>query len=610
MENRIETEKARRFFAGISIVLLIGAFLSGCVSHYVSGIYNDLSAESTEGNVKMTKANAVPEEEYEETGRHVKLSVTDPGFDIFTPSKWLGADYRYGPSLLLNEDGSVDAWFSAPGDGNTELDWISYRHSEDGNSFSEEKIVLTPTPGSLDALSVCDPDVFYFDGYYYLGYTSTIDSTNKGICNSVFLARAKDPAGPYEKWDGKGFGGDPVPIICYDGVRIGWGIGEPSFVILDNTLYVYVTRDSFLTDYTWIRTTEVYTADLSEKNWPAEFAYRGDAAVRTDGDQQGYVYDDCDSWDAAYVEEADMFVAVCVNRRFKSDSSLLYFESEDGISFNRVAELNTNVICGANNSGFMSDGKGHIKSGDKGMIGYAYSGSESSAWGVWALRMAPVTIEPVERADRSDEGKENLKLPFSSAGKSGGGPVMINADAPLNSKNLDEAPFKQSFYYLDADYSKHYIDKSEINISGYSEETAAFKDGVMWGRSTGSTKARLEYKGLSREIRFSVMAPGEKGDEYKEMFTVKDEYRITLYQPYAVVIRPLVRLSDHSVYELTDEDIISEGVTYSCDDTDIIDLWIDGTVYPKAPGTATVRISSESGLSCTAKVVVLEPSGE
>ena len=34
----------------------------------------------------------------------------DSGWDIYT-----GGIYRYGPSFITHEDGSVDAWFAAPG---------------------------------------------------------------------------------------------------------------------------------------------------------------------------------------------------------------------------------------------------------------------------------------------------------------------------------------------------------------------------------------------------------------------------------------------------------------------------------------------------------------
>lgn len=45
------------------------------------------------------------------------------GWDIFT-----GSGYRYGPSIIINDDGSIDAWFAAPGD---------YHHGESAITYGD-----------------------------------------------------------------------------------------------------------------------------------------------------------------------------------------------------------------------------------------------------------------------------------------------------------------------------------------------------------------------------------------------------------------------------------------------------------------------------------------
>lgn len=337
--------------------------------------------------------------------KHLDLSLPDSGYDIFVPSSRRSKDYRYGPTILLNEDGSMDAWFAAPGDGIREYDWVSYRHSDDGGqTWSQEKIVLYPTPNSPDALSCCDPDVFYYDGYYYIGYTSTTDSRGKGINNSAFLARSQKPDGPFEKWNGSGWGGKPSPIIQFEDIWTGWGIGEPAFVVLNDAVFVYVTRDVYYTIDVRSKTTELFTAQLDGEDWPLNLVYRGSALNRNDS-QEGdeYIYSDCDSLDVAYVEEAGKFLAVAANRRFKNNSCLVYFESDNGFEFERVSEINKNVMCRCHNCGIMSDANGHIKAGDPTLIGYAYAGSGTREWGVWSTRFAPLTLELVDEIDRSGE---------------------------------------------------------------------------------------------------------------------------------------------------------------------------------------------------------------
>jgi hypothetical protein len=72
-----------------------------------------------------------------------------------------------------------------------------------------------------------------------------VDNT-EGNSNHVFLARSKSPGGPYEKWNGKGWGGAPAVFLRYTGDPKKWGCGEPSFVLKDGKLYIDPKREAFL----------------------------------------------------------------------------------------------------------------------------------------------------------------------------------------------------------------------------------------------------------------------------------------------------------------------------------------------------------------------------
>ena len=159
-----------------------------------------------------------------EKEKHYEIAINDEGEVIYNPGSSNG--YNYGPSIIINDDGSIDAWFSSPGNNGSQWDWIRYRHSEDGVNWSSSEVVLKPTPGSLDSCSVCDPGVIYFNDYYYLAYTGTNDVNRNGYNNSAFVARSENPDGPFEKWNGEGWGGDPVPMIEHTGDPSEWGIGE------------------------------------------------------------------------------------------------------------------------------------------------------------------------------------------------------------------------------------------------------------------------------------------------------------------------------------------------------------------------------------------------
>ncbi len=521
----------RKSVITIAYMLLVILLLSGCTQEMTgTSYYKNPEETKTEA---PTDSEEEPEEEQKSEEVHLKLSVPGSGVDVFTPRSRDYQDYRYGPSIMLEEDGTINAWFSSTGDGVNEFDWITHRSSEDGGiTWGRETIALKPTPGSMDTLSVCDPDVFFHDGYYYIGYTSTVNDAYNGMCNSMFLARSEKPEGPFEKWNGSGWGGDPEPVIYYDGVGVGWGVGEPAFVLVDDVIYIYVTRDSYSLDYSRIKTTQVYTADITDELWPARPVYQGCCVVRTDStpeDDVEYAYADCDSWDVAYLEQYQKFIAVCTNRRFTEDSSILYYESTDGISFDRVSEINMNVLCRCHNCGIMGDKDAHIKEGDEALIGYAYAGSNNSSWGVWATRFAPLKIETTDEPDRSEESEENMKEPlvFGSS----------YSQAHENEENIPERKdisYRVGVKKLLSATEEYYISLaspyavafrplvllsdggvSEPNTEEYSSMGLEFTseneavcdigpDGVLYPVSEGEAYIRADMGSLSRKIKVTV----------------------------------------------------------------------------------------------------------
>ena len=108
-----------------------------------------------------SEAGEMPEEAEEEPvdvynseleDKHVRLRLEGDGKDVFALWGSGRPDYRYGASLIQNEDGSIDAWFASPGDGKKEYDWLTYRHSEDGGkTWAMKKLFLLLRPG----LQIC-----------------------------------------------------------------------------------------------------------------------------------------------------------------------------------------------------------------------------------------------------------------------------------------------------------------------------------------------------------------------------------------------------------------------------------------------------------------------
>ncbi|MBO4903328.1 MAG: hypothetical protein J5518_11095 [Lachnospiraceae bacterium] len=544
--------------------------------------------------------------------KHAKLTLQDSGWDVFVPSMAGRPDYRFNPSVMLQEDGSVDAWFSAPGDGYREYDYITYKHSEDGGqTWSDEKVVLSPTPGSPDALSTCDPDVFWYDGYYYLGYSSTINKKEKGLCNSTFLARAKNPDGPYEKWNGSGWGGLPAPLLYFDGVEIGWGCGEPSFVVVEDTLYIYTTKDSYSSAPERVRLTEVHSVKITGDMWPADIAYRGCAVDRSDTKKQEspdtYIYQDADSWDVAYAEETGKFIAVGTNRRFLNNSCLLYYESNDGVHFDRVSELNTDVICRCHNCGIMSDRFGHIGKDDPVIVSYAYSGSNHRAWGVWGTRFASADLTWTDEPDRSEDGLDNLKAPMNC--RSGVGsisPQMLKTDRLVYQRTVGGEAFTIQQYLRDGYHGGHVISREEITFQNYDEEVVEIDDeNRILPKKEGVTSVIVKYGDFSREITLCVLPENGGNKEVTSFYRMTPGYQIPVDTPFIVQVRPMAVCSDFTIHELRGEEILKIGLTFISTDPDVCEIGPDGAMHPMKPGLTDIVIETDAGLSETIPVHII-----
>lgn len=382
--------------------------------------------------------------------KYIKVTAKDTGNDIYTPCKNEDYVYRYGPSMIRNADGSIDSYFSAPGVFD-QWDWIFYRHSPDGGkSWTVEKAVLQPTPDSPDFYSCCDPGIVRSGDYYYLAYTSTV--AEGGIDNNVFVARSKNLDGPFEKWNGSGWGGRPAPIIDYTGDPATYGAGEPSMVVLDGKLYLYYTwRDGELNQ------TRLSIADANDPNWPSTLEYNGIAIDHVAGDT--------DSADVKYVEDYGKFIAVSTAQRFGTDSYIKVYCSNDGLTFTDSYALNSNISHCCHNCGISGRSDGHIRLSDNVYVAYAY-GQE---FGTWATRINEVTLSLIDSADFSDLDNENFKNDFKPSSKAfRTNYVGITTDPHIYDIPLSDGNFKVEVYKIDTHKDDKQI-KRDVILKDYDE---------------------------------------------------------------------------------------------------------------------------------------------
>ncbi len=517
--------------------------------------------------------------------KHFKLMLPDEGKDIYAPRKSQTWGYRYGPTIMV-EDGICHAWFASPGDC-YEADWFTYRKSVDGgNTWTDEKVVMAPVPDSMDWFSVCDPAVIKYGEWYYIGYTSTIFANGGGICNNGFIGRSKSPTGPFERWNGNGWGetrvtengalrwlGKPAPVIYFDEDWHNWGAGEFSFVIKDTTIYIYYTWTSKDRDGKPIGETRVATADITNENWPGQILQQGVAVDRPRTNN--------DSYDVVYCEDNQKFIALCTDRRFTEDSILAVYESDDGLRFTRVNEIKANTGWMCHNCGISGDAQHHIKKGDTMLLAYAYG----NKWGFWGTRLHQYDFDLMDEDFYSETHLQNVHRPVE----------------PME----DPAAFDPSMLYLakphfrrlavgetrnipmmtgDVTYAMRPVE-GEVTFFDYDPAILSIENGKATGLSEGYTYVRATYAGLFCEFLVYVdnahphINPDWKPHPEKEVTSfvpLISNYTVSLAKREMKQLRGLATYADGTWFELCGDD----GVTYENHSPALFDVRPDGNILP------------------------------
>ncbi|MBR5515247.1 MAG: S-layer homology domain-containing protein [Clostridia bacterium] len=500
-------------------------------------------------------------------------------YDIYKVPQTVSSGYRYGPSFIVNDDGTIDAWFASSGSSTEQWDWIMYKHF-DGKNWSEEKCVLQPTPMSLDRYSCCDPGVIYINGYYYLAYTSTINYAQTD--NSLFVARSKKPDGPYEKWNGDGWGGfSPKPIVCFTEDQSFWGIGEPSLTEVNGTLYLYYTESG-----TKGHCTALATADANNENWPLTLCFRGYALKNTT----------CDAIDVKYSEEYKKFIAVASEKRLTDQSYLVFFESNDGLRFRITDICKKNVYAYCHNPGLSGDKRGHITKDTSAFVSYAY-GKE---WGVWNTTVLPIEISASSYADLKELYSKNRtyeSLPRDTRESSTLDITGISAQTKcMIRRSSHDEKVKISMYYCTAFRDKWrsisgFAD--EIKMYGYNESIIKRINNSMEFQilSAGETMITVEFRGHLTYIYVYIYDIATITDTAEFIPVTGTDFNITVNsKDYIPQIKSIISYCDG-----TNEYVFGtnrDTVTYEYDS---FGLSIDeeGHITAKKTGIYTVKVSYE-----------------
>ncbi len=515
-----------------------------------------------------------------DTSKVADLALLDEGYDIYQLPGNGNGGWRYGPSYIYYGDGRVDAYFASGGDGG-EWDRITHRSStDDGATWGPEKIVVYPTPNSMDGHSCCDPDVVYFDGYYYIGYTSTLN--DGGYCNNVFVARSKNPDGPFEKWNGSGWGGAPSPLLYFEQSYGYWGIGEPSMIELNGTLYIYYTYATPMKSFIMLA-----TADATNENWPSTLTHHGAVMEKKS-----------DSVCVKFVEDWGKFITVTREDVLGNGNSIVVYESVDGLSFTLVDAVRENTCSGMFSMGLSSRPSGRIRlseDADRLRLAYAYG---DSGWAAWNTRMHKVTLTQSDGNDLAAEsGKPGLSVGITREEEPFGWEewTMIRTPKDLfvmavGNKQIMNVYFRDR-YVNGKDGTLH--DK-EITVTDYDESVVAVNNGRLIAKGVGETSVTVRYKELVHVFRVVVVATDEEKEALLAETSVAPAVEsYTIYLGERSIYRPQIRVritkGDGSVSEL----YVNDGpnvLTFTGYDENIIAVSEKGVVTAKSAGTTTVTV--------------------
>ncbi len=541
--------------------------------------------------------STVTNEPEKENGDYFTMTLDSDGWDIYTPQASTGYAYRYGPSIIQNEDGSMDAWFSCMGNNKAgELDYISYKHSEDdGQTWSNEKIVLSPTGFAKDRLSCCDPGVIKFGGYYYIGYTSTLDKA--GYSNHVFVARSENPDGPYEKWNGEGWGGYPEPLIRYDGHGDQWGIGEVSFVAVEEKLYVYYSLKCETGQYTMVA-----EADATDENWPATLYNHGIALVMGYGQAAA---------DVKYDRATDKFIAAAIVNGFSAENYMALFTSDDGRNFTETSRSYSNLYTYAMNNGISAGPDCTFDSKkDKLYVAYAY-GEE---WGCWATRMAPVTLKMTDNVDLAADTGKPIDRSFEPK-ETERYKIGVSTEQHYYVANVGGS-FDVTGYIYDDKLGREIIaDGENMVFSDYDEKVVSFNGTTGTALAAGRTMVKMTYRD-EFYVTFTVEVKEEgvdiTSDAVCEWSPWTSELVVSRTPLHSTMIKGVALTYAGQIGEAfndpLDKAIFTPDkypVTYSGYDPSIIFVDVLGVITPLKNGRTNVTVTIQGGMSFTVSVAVI-----
>lgn len=312
------------------------------------------------------QANPVASQASNETSEVFRM-VNAAVADASTPP--LPMNYAYAPSII-KLGSTYHGWFCSAGEPDSGWDHVRYITSRDGQSWSRPVVALKSRrdTNSTRDLAACDPSVVYFKAptdirsYYYMYYSSAIQSADGLYATVIQVARSSQVNGPFEYYTQNGtWSANPQPtnpskilVQPFNLGTTGYGAGQQIVIAKDGKLMMWYTDDT-RTDNPGHIARLYYMESTDGLTWNKANAVQVDIA------------DWSNSNDIKYDQAANRFVMYRVQDSHTQNSALQIAYSTDGLHWGGFQTIvpKEQFPNFAHNSGFAGTQTGYMLPGNQ-----------------------------------------------------------------------------------------------------------------------------------------------------------------------------------------------------------------------------------------------------
>lgn len=293
-----------------------------------------------------------------------------------------GFAYAYAPSIIL-KDGTYHVFFCSEGGGNyPSWDAIRYTTSTDGQTWSKPKVMLQATAANGQDLAACDPSLVYYQGFYYLYYSSAVTTASNTYQTVIQIARSPNIDGPYltytrrSTWEKTPT--DPkviiYPIEMHSAQPSGYGAGQTSVIVQNGQLLMWYTDDSvFVSGQPQVKTYMLQSTD--PVTWSPDEGHATNLVNQA-------------SIDVKFDSSQSQFVMIRVENEFSPTSYLARAYSSDGMNWTSPQSVfpSGQFPQYGHDAGIAGDESGNLAS-PSALVGFGvpYGLADADDWGHWDL---------------------------------------------------------------------------------------------------------------------------------------------------------------------------------------------------------------------------------